>query len=137
MLGQTVAAERQFTTCVKILKDELGVEPASETVELIERIRIDTPFTLTRPQPAFSDDRPLVGRSQELSVLLGRADELLAGSGGVVLVEGDPGIGKTRLIEEFVESAQWRGIRILTAGHTGVSNLRPYETLREALGALV
>lgn len=137
LLGQTLSAERQFTLCTRVLKEDLGVEPSPETVELIERIRTDAPSQAVRNQPAVSDARPLVGRSQELSVLLGRADELLSGSGGVVLVEGDPGIGKTRLIEEFVEAAEWRGIRILSAGHTGLSNMRPYETLREALGASV
>jgi DNA-binding SARP family transcriptional activator len=137
MLGQTLSAERQFTVCAQVLKEELGVEPSPETVELIERIRTDAPSPVVRSQPVVSDARPLVGRSQELSVLLGRADELLSGSGGVVLVEGDPGIGKTRLIEEFVEAAEWRGLRILSAGHTGLSNMRPYETLREALGSSV
>lgn len=137
MLGQTLSAERQFTICTRVLKEELGVEPSPETVELIERIRTDAPSAVVRSQPQVSDARPLVGRSQELSVLLGRADELLRGSGGVVLVEGDPGIGKTRLIEEFVEAAEWRGLRILSAGHTGLSNMRPYETLREALSASV
>ncbi|MEM7272206.1 MAG: AAA family ATPase [Actinomycetota bacterium] len=137
LLGQTPAAERQFAVCARVLKAELGVEPSAETVELIERIRTDAPSHLVRSQPPPSDARPLIGRAQELTVLLGRVDELLRGQGGVVLVEGDPGIGKTRLIEEFVEAADWRGVRILSAGHTGLSNMRPYETLREALATSV
>ncbi len=137
LLGQTPAAERQFATCCKALEFELGVEPSAETVELIERIRTDSPSATATPAPAPATPSALVGRTQELSVLLGRTDELLRGSGGVVLVEGDPGIGKTRLIEEFTDAADWRGVRILRAGHNELSSLRPYETLREALSTAV
>lgn len=137
LLGQPLAAERQFETCCTMLDAELGLEPSAETVELIERIRSDAPSPIVRAPSAASGSGALVGRSQELSVLLGRADELLGGTGGVVLVEGDPGIGKTRLIEEFVEAADWRGVRILRAGHTDLSAMKPYETLREALSVTV
>ncbi len=137
LLGQTPAAERQFVVCCKALESELGVEPSAETVELIERIRSDSPSPIDTGTPAASEPSALVGRSQELSVLLGRADELLRGSGGVVLVEGNPGIGKTRLIEEFTDGADWRGVRILRAGHNELSSLRPYETLREVLSSSV
>lgn len=137
LLGQTPAAERQFAICSQILLAELGVEPSAETVELIERIRTDAPSQALRELTVDREPTALIGRSQELSVLLGRADELLNGSGGVVLVEGDPGIGKTRLIEEFVEAADWRGLRVLSAGHTELSRMRPYETLREVLSGAV
>ncbi len=137
MLGHTPAAERQFDECRQVLESELGVEPSAETVELMERIRTDAPAHAVGHHPTMAGSSALIGRSKELAVLLGRADELLMGSGGVVLVEGDPGIGKTRLIEAFTEAADWRGLRILSAGHTELSRMRPYETLREALAATV
>ena len=137
LLGQTPAAERQFVVCSQVLEAELGVEPSAETIELIERIRTDAPSSSLREVPLDRESTALIGRSQELGVLLGRVDELLNGTGGVVLVEGDPGIGKTRLIEEFSEAADWRGVRILSSGHTELSKMRPYETLREALAGAV
>jgi predicted ATPase len=75
----------------------------------------------------------MVGRHHELSVLIGRAEELLGGRGGVVLVEGDPGIGKTRLIDEFVSASEWRGLRVMRAGHSELSRMSPYDSLRELL----
>src|SRR5262249_31414799 len=44
---------------------------------------------------------PFVGRDEELRVLRGRWEGVRAGEGQVVLVLGEPGIGKSRLVEEF------------------------------------
>ncbi|MEO7435963.1 MAG: AAA family ATPase, partial [Candidatus Binatia bacterium] len=48
--------------------------------------------------------RPFVGRRRELDLLRGHL-----GSGGLVIVTGDPGIGKTRLAEEFSAHAEEHG----------------------------
>ena len=44
---------------------------------------------------------PFVGRGSELSLLLDRWETTVAGEGQVVLIEGEPGIGKSRLADEF------------------------------------
>ena len=44
---------------------------------------------------------PLVGREDELSVLRGRWTQVQAGEGQVVLLSGEPGIGKSRLVQEL------------------------------------
>jgi DNA-binding SARP family transcriptional activator len=44
---------------------------------------------------------PLVGRDQELTQLTAALDELVSGRGRIVLVSGEPGIGKTRLLAEL------------------------------------
>jgi DNA-binding CsgD family transcriptional regulator/tetratricopeptide (TPR) repeat protein len=50
---------------------------------------------------AYRIARSFVGRTAELAVLRGRYTEMLRGRGGLVLIIGSPGIGKSRLIEEF------------------------------------
>src|SRR5262249_4672262 len=44
-----------------------------------------------------SEDTPLVGRDEELDLLLRRWRQAKAGEGRVVLISGEPGIGKSRL----------------------------------------
>ena len=44
---------------------------------------------------------PFVGRDEELSLLARRWESVPAGEGQLVLIVGEPGLGKSRLIEEF------------------------------------
>jgi len=52
---------------------------------------------------------PMVGRDVERAELVRHLDAALAGTGGVVLIGGEPGIGKTRLTEELLAEARRRG----------------------------
>lgn len=52
--------------------------------------------------------RPFVGRERELAELLAALDDAAAGRGGLVLVAGDLGVGKTRLCAEFTTAAERR-----------------------------
>ncbi len=53
-----------------------------------------------------------VGRERELAQLSGALDNAVAGNGRMFLVSGEPGIGKTRLADEFSTRAQARGLRV-------------------------
>lgn len=56
----------------------------------------------SRPGRACTaDDRPFIGRAEELAVLAANVADALAGSGRLVFVTGVPGVGKSRLVEEF------------------------------------
>ncbi len=56
----------------------------------------------------------LVGRSDELKTILDRVTRLMAGEGGVLVVEGPEGTGKSRLVETGLAVAQPRGIGVYT-----------------------
>lgn len=58
----------------------------------------------------------VVGREDDLAVADRALDETLSGHGGVVLVTGEPGIGKTRLADEIAARAEARGLRIGRGG---------------------
>ncbi len=51
---------------------------------------------------------PLLGRDEELAAVLARLDEAEAGDGGLVLIGGEPGIGKSRLADEAATRARGR-----------------------------
>ncbi|MFC7501492.1 ATP-binding protein [Nocardioides sp. CPCC 206347] len=55
----------------------------------------------------------LVGREPALAVAVGALDEALAGAGRLLLVTGDPGIGKTALVREVGAIARGRGARVI------------------------
>jgi DNA-binding SARP family transcriptional activator len=87
------------------LADELGIDPGPELRDLEDRmLRQDTTLEW-RPLPSQSyevgEQQGLVGRRAELDVLSRAAHSARSGRGRVLLIAGDPGIGKTTLLEEF------------------------------------
>jgi AAA ATPase domain len=60
--------------------------------------------------------RAFVGRERELVELRQGLADALAGAGRLFLISGEPGIGKTRLAEEFSTEARARGTRVIWAG---------------------
>ena len=56
---------------------------------------------------------PLVGRDEELNLLLSRWTDGLAGEGQVVLLTGEPGIGKSRLIQAFRDHVRSDAVTVL------------------------
>ena len=57
---------------------------------------------------------PLVGREPELRRILAAVDAVAAGQGRLLLLAGEPGVGKTRLAQELMVRSQGRGCRALT-----------------------
>src|SRR4029450_90467 len=53
---------------------------------------------------------PLVGRAEELTLLQRRWEQAKAGDGQVVLLSGEPGIGKSRLVQELKEQLEHEGV---------------------------
>jgi DNA-binding CsgD family transcriptional regulator len=80
----------------------------------------------------------LVGREAELSALLAALDAAVAGEPSVVLLGGEAGIGKTRLVEEAASRAREAGARVLVGGcvELGGEGL-PFMPLADALRALM
>ncbi len=117
------AALRQYQTCVRVLQRELNIEPEEETRQLYQEI-LRHPGRLG---PVSS--KPEVGRDDVADVsdgLVGRADELTSlreilsrtsrGDGGVVLLVGEVGVGKTRLAQQLASEASVAGLGTL-GGH--------------------
>ena len=77
----------------------------------------------------------LGGREAPLSDLRARLDKLGAGQGGVVLLGGESGVGKTRLAVEFGQEASVQGAMLLT-GECQEKGARPLEPLRRPLQAI-
>ncbi len=74
----------------------------------------------------------LFGRNWELAELRAIWTEARGGNGKAVLVEGDPGSGKSRLVEEVAEEARASGALVL-AGKCSLAASAPFAALRLAL----
>jgi predicted ATPase/tRNA A-37 threonylcarbamoyl transferase component Bud32 len=91
------------------------------------------------PRPRAYLYRPaLTGRKAELRWLEEHLDRLEAGRGGLVLLAGESGIGKTRLALELAREAGCRGLRVLAGESSGLgaeatAPLRPLRPLLQAL----
>ncbi len=79
----------------------------------------------------------LVDREEELGVLKGSLESMLSGRGHVVLVAGEPGIGKTRLAQELLVFARLRGCLAVVGRCYEQEVTIPYLPVAEALRAMV
>jgi len=120
--GRRGAALRQYQACVAVLARELGVEPEAETKQLYQetvRRREEPSSRRTRrargaPAPeAMVTETPLIGRDVELATLRKALAEAASGQGRAVVVLGEAGVGKSRLMEELAREARQRGSHVL------------------------
>jgi len=79
-------------------------------------------------------DAQLIGRGVELARLVGWWNDVVDGKGGVALVRGDAGIGKTTLLEALSREAEDPGHRVHSAKADELEVARPFGVLRRALG---
>jgi predicted ATPase/class 3 adenylate cyclase len=110
----------------KLLAKDPAARPQSarEVVAALQRIGASAP-ALGAPPPATGppDNRRraawgrFVGRREELEQLKEALEDALGGRGSLAMLVGEPGIGKTRLAEEFAVYARLRGAQFLT-GHS-------------------
>jgi tetratricopeptide (TPR) repeat protein len=72
----------------------------------------------------------MVGRGDERTLLTRRLQDLEAGRGGLVMIEGEPGIGKSRLLADLLEQARTRGVQSLAGTGDAIETTTPYHAWR-------
>src|SRR5205823_3018429 len=89
--------------------------------------------------PVFAARTPYVGRENERAELAGGLDQACQGNGRLVLIGGEPGVGKTRLTEEAGADAGRRGVQVLVGRCYEIEGAPPYvpfvEMFEQALAA--
>jgi DNA-binding SARP family transcriptional activator/predicted ATPase len=137
-LGDRSAALQAFERCRTVLERELSAEPSSETMVLAERIRSQTspvrePVMHEAPSPREVWEFPLTGRAAEHHALVTAFHTMLQGRVQAATIEGEPGIGKTRLAREFLRWTRAQGADVLEARAFETGSRLPYQPLVEAL----
>jgi diguanylate cyclase (GGDEF)-like protein len=113
--GQALAADLEN---IAVLNDELREGPAADVLGHLS---------------ADVQEGPLVGRAGELDSLSRRWNRALRGYGSAVLIEGGPGIGKSRLVRELEQRVRQADHLVLTCRCRGPEAL-PFEPIRVAIG---
>ncbi|MFQ5888558.1 MAG: AAA family ATPase [Gemmatimonadota bacterium] len=131
--GDRTSALRHYEEISAFLTSELPGGISSETRQLAERIRHEPAEGATIATSAAENRPPLVGRGQEFEFLKDAVRELRRGRAGTVVVQGEPGIGKSRLIQEFVRSACLEPIRVLESRCYAAEKDVPYGPVVDGL----
>jgi predicted ATPase len=137
-IGDRSAATRQFEHCTVALERELGVSPLPETRTAYQAILEGQPSVPQprAPSPVWATlpslDVPLIGRDGALRRLETVYADVCVVQGKVVLISGEAGIGKSRLMQEFATRLTSEAIVVVGGGHEAEQDL-PFWPLVEAL----
>jgi DNA-binding SARP family transcriptional activator len=136
-LGDRAAALALFESFQRRLSAELGAAPGLPLERLVGRIR-RLPPRVGSPSEAERGgvrplELPLVGREEEFAGLSATWARAAAGRHQLILLRGEPGIGKTRLAQEFRRWAAVSGATTLTCSAYEIEAGVPYAALAGAL----
>ena len=156
--GRQAEALRVFQDLRTILVAELGIEPGHDVTwmehavlaqdpvldfavlpeldadpDTTERLPATAPPRYQVRVPRSQREGPLVGRSRESALLRDWWTSVQQGAGRLLLVDGDPGIGKTRLVAELARAVEADGALVLW-GRCDEDPVAPFQPFAEALG---
>ncbi len=141
--GDRAGAIQEFEAFERRLRREMGVAPMPETQALHEIIlrnarlpaagapQVSGGMTNT-DRPCATPSLPFTGREVEMTQLNARWSRTAHGFGGLALIGGEAGVGKSRLARELALLVESQGGRVLY-GSTSPGEPRPYQAVIEAL----
>lgn len=142
-VGDRAGAIAEYHRFARSLRQEMSVDPMPETQTLYEIVLRHgrLPGSQTHPTTPEPPERaitllPFVGRGSEMARLTARWQRAAHGRGGLLLIGGEAGVGKTRLVRELALLAENQGARVLSGGsaqHKSTS----YQAVTEALQAAI
>jgi len=103
--GAIGQALRQYQQFAETLREKLGLKPTTETQVLFqEGLRRQLPLASHPPRTASPQSAlPFVGREKLLTQMVAISQQIRTGKGSTLLLQGEGGIGKTRLLGEFFD----------------------------------
>ena len=148
-IGERERALETYARCRRTLHEALHTVPMPETEQLYKEILASTPSLLSGP-PTLPEDStsqteprsslraapsptapPFLGREQDIE-WLDRILTMSAPAGALVLVDGEAGIGKTRLLEEWISRLP-PNFLVLATSAGEFEHVIPYHPLKAAI----
>ncbi|WP_203702358.1 BTAD domain-containing putative transcriptional regulator [Asanoa iriomotensis] len=145
--GRRAEALSTFRAVSACLADELGVDPGPALQAAYLRVLAQPPTSPVVSGADVAGDGPsapaaagLVGRAEELAILRHAVEKALTGHSALAVVEGEPGVGKTRLLQEAAAEASRLGAFVVWGScleGDGTPSMWPWEqVLRPILDSL-
>ncbi|MEO5653304.1 MAG: AAA family ATPase [Marmoricola sp.] len=136
--GDRAGAMRTYHRCASVLEQELALEPSLETRQLLGYLMSEQS---SAARPLVTDAEPtltawtsteLVGREEE-SLTLSKAWSTAPGASKFVLVTGEAGVGKTRLVGDLTQLVRRQGGVAASAGCFAATTTLPLAPVAEWL----
>jgi DNA-binding SARP family transcriptional activator/predicted ATPase len=145
--GDRAQALRTYENCRELLKKELGVSPLESTNRLFEQIKMGTLWKSAEsphyPPPIYDgklfevpyalSEIPFAGREREYAWLVSQWKDP---GKKVILLEGEAGVGKSRLLEAFTGYIKSQGAQVLDI-RLSITESTPVKAVITALGSLL
>src|SRR5437868_6924676 len=121
-IGNRIAALKTYETYQDVLMAELSLKPSPHMVSQVKFIRKATaprgrltrePMVTRPPSGRSLLEVPFVGRGVQLNRLMSLYEKTSGGQPQVVVIEGEAGIGKSRLAAAFIDWARAQGTGVL------------------------
>jgi len=143
--GNRGRVAQQYQQLVAILAEELGVEPLPETTAVYEAM-VSGDYTIQRgkpppsplssPQPPTPSPQPpsspFIGRAEDMAWLMRWWGETAVSHGHFIFLQGESGVGKTRLLDEWLAQIAGPVYLLRGRGHEFEAMI-PYSPLGQAL----
>ena len=113
--GDRASAVRTYHQCKVVLRRELGIQPGPHTIALFQivlKTKITDPTLPSVLSPEQEKTPLLIGRAQDMQVLQRAWTSVRSGGALAVIISGEPGIGKTRLADEFLQQVEDGGYAV-------------------------
>jgi DNA-binding SARP family transcriptional activator len=118
-----------------LLRAELDAQPTAMTAAILESLLNER--DLEHTHVLIEETRPFIGRKPERAAAFAMVEAMLTGNGGLLTVEGEAGIGKSRLLREIASGVRWRGATVLQGQASEIPVSSPFLPIIEALAPLL
>ncbi|HJN74234.1 MAG TPA: AAA family ATPase [Myxococcota bacterium] len=127
--------------CDEKTRQAVGERGEFEALDPVKAKGIDAPVSVFRPTALkarrHGSSAELIGRAAERAVFTERLGCLGEGVGGVVVIEGEAGIGKSQLLRWVADAATSRGVRVAEGAGDSIETTTGYLMWRQVLDDLV
>jgi len=147
--GEQSQALRTYERCCQVLADEMGVEPLPQTAALYKQL-LNQDISVSEahyPEPVYEErlteapyslgQMPFVGREDEYARLAASVKRVVDGNGGLAIISGRAGIGKTRFVHKVLGYARQLGASTLEGRGFELERALSYQPFVQALRSYV